>query len=409
MEAINQLWRSRCSENFRRQLRYWNLIGKNSGLMFFVYAMILAGAFYYKKWLDSLPAHFPGGLLLTLLFTLLVVPSPIRTFLQRADCVFLLPAESELNSYFVKSCLYSFAMQSLLLSVFLIISAPLYFQQSGNSETAYLIAALAIFAAKGWNIYCHWREQRIDETKPLIILRTFLSFLLLFAVLNGMRWVAYLSCAAVMLVISFLLFEKQAARGLLSWERLIAMETRQEMKFLRFANLFTDVPKLRRHVRPRIWLTRFVPARGFDRNEVYRQLFLKTFIRADDYFGIYCRLNIIGCLTVYFVSMGIWTLFLIASLVYLTGLQLLPLWRYSFPQALEGMYPVKKSYKKKAFTRLLIGLLAAESVLLSISGLLADGRFLNLLLYLISGLGVSLVFVFGYVRHLFEKEGTQRQ
>ncbi|MFT8318709.1 MAG: ABC transporter permease [Sporolactobacillus sp.] len=397
---MNELWGRRCSENFGKQLRYWNLIGKNSGLMFFVYAMILAGGFYYKKWLDSLPPHFPAGLLLTLLFTFLVVQSPIRTFLQRADLVFLLPAETELKSYFRKSCIYSFFMQSLVLLVFLIIGAPLYFH-SGASH--YLFASLAVFVVKAWNVDGYWAQQRIPDALPLTLLRTALSFLFLFSVFERVSLLVPAVSLLVLLFCTVVLFHRQAAAGLMNWARVIEMDERQAMKFLRFANLFTDVPQLRRRIRARKWLTRFFPINHFEPQEVYRQLFIKTFIRSDDYLGMYSRLTLIGGLVGYAAHFGYFTVFIVVSALYLTGIQILPMWHQSFPQALEGMYPIPRLIKKKAFIRLAFLLLAAEDLLISAACALRDYNLLAFLLFLVSGALVDYLFTYGYMARKLSK------
>ncbi|MFT8391480.1 MAG: ABC transporter permease [Sporolactobacillus sp.] len=405
MEELNDLWRRRCRDNFSMQLRYWNLISKNSGLMFFVYAMLLAGAFYYKQWLDSLPPQFPSGWLLAAGFTALVIVSPIRTFLHRADTVFLLAAEGRMAGYFVRSCIYSFAVQSLLLAGCLVIGAPLYFHGTGANSYPYGFITLVLFIVKAWNVYVHWLEQRIEDVFPFVLLRCALTFLLLEALFNAQPWVMPLTCFAVMVIATFILYRRQASTRLLNWERLLSMENREAMHFLRFANLFTDVPQLRRHVRERRWLTRWFPVRLFDQADVFRQLFIKTFCREDDYFGLSLRLTLIGIVTIYFLAFGPWTALISASFVYLTGLQLLPLWRHPFPQALEGMYPVARAQKKTAFIQFLFYLLSGESVILTVAASFSGIGVESSGLVFIAAMAISLLCAFRIAPSMIEKEG----
>lgn len=396
MVQLSKLWEKRCSDNFQMQLRYWNLIGKNSGLMFFLYAMVIIGSFYYKKWLDGLPAEFPGALLLCAVLTLLSIRSPVRTFTRPADQVFLLPMEAHLSGYFRKSRVYSFIMQCLVLFLILLVGAPLY-MHSGGTIRSWIVAAAAVFAAKAWNIDCHWQEQFIRYVFPLKLLRWGLTFLLLSMAFFRFPWIAALFCLLVMILSSVFLYHRQADSGLLNWGSVIEMEERQAMHFLRFANLFADVPRLRHRVKARRLLSGLFPVRSFNRAAVYQQLFVKTFIRSDDYLGMYVRLTLIGSLAC-LLPVGYYTAFLVGSVVYLTGLQLLPLWKHPFPQALTGLYPVPDAFRQHSFVRFVFILLSVQSLLLSIFAAIGAGSPAGFPLFLAAGLAVSLIFSSVYIR-----------
>lgn len=398
MVELKHLWQKRYRDNFQMQLRYWNLIGRNSGLMFFVYAMILIGGFYYKKWLDLLPAHFPGTLIVSLILTIVCVHAPIRTFIQRADLVFLLPVEAELDDYFRKSCLYSFLVQSVTLMMVWVISAPLYFQSTGQGSSAFFVGVVILLGAKGWNIACSWREQFIDDIVPLYLLRICLSFLFLYFALSYQSWFVLTICITVMLLAGFFLFHRQAAGALLRWQHLLESDTRQAMQFLRFANLFTDVPRLRRRTRPRSIISRMFPVRRFEEREVFKQIFIKTFVRSDDYLGMYVRLSVIGALLGYFLNMGYASVFIVISVIYLTGLQLLPIWSHPFPHALADLYPVPEKFKDEPFVRMVMTLLVAQSVLLSGAAALGARSFVGFILFLCSGIIVSVFFSTVYTK-----------
>lgn len=396
MDELKGLWKKRRNAHFRQALRYWNLIGKNSGLMFFLYAMVIISGFYYRRWLESLPRNFPGLLLVSVILALFTVRSPIRTFLVKADAVFLLPAEAELGAYFRSSRRYSFCFQSTVLVLIQIICWPLYLYTAGRDGAPFLLVAAVLLAVKAWNMDSHWQEQYIRDTMPLKVLRCGLSFLLIYGVAGGLPLLASVICAAVMLAVSGLLFHRQASHGLLDWYRVIEMDNRQELQFLRFVNLFADVPRLRHSVHPHRLISALFPVRSFRSDRIYPQLFLKTWIRADDYFARYLRLTVVGMLAGYFLNNGMYTVFVVVSVIYLTGLQLLPLWSHPFPQALEGLYPVASAVKRKSFVRLVFILLAVQTVLLSLAGAAGPGRLALLPVFLAGGGLISLLFTYVY-------------
>lgn len=406
MAELIRLWRRRRADNFQMQLRYWNLIGKNSGLMFVLYAAVIIGGFYYKRWLDVLPQAFPAALAVTAVLSVPAVRSPIRTFMQPADKVFLLPVEAELGGYFRMSRMYSFIFQSLFLIFFLLICAPLYAKSSAGAASYWIVAAAAI-AVKGWNIDCRWQEQSIDGTVPLKIIRFGFSFLFLYGFAGGLNLAVPAVCAAAMLISSIFLFRRPAGRSLLKWDRVIDMDNKQEMQFLRFANLFTDVPRLRHRVKARRLISALFPVRSFDEESVYRQLFIKTFLRADDYFGIYLRLTAIGALVCFFVNNGYYTALATAAFVYLTGLQLLPLWYHPFPQALAGLYPIAGRLRRRSFLKLIFSLFALQSLIMSLAGALGSRSPIGFLLFLAAGMAAGWLFTVAYTKQRLEKEDVR--
>lgn len=400
MDEMNTLWKKRCRDNFQMQLRYWNLIGRNSGLMFFIYAMILIGGFYYKKWLNLLPEHFPGTLIVSIVLSLVCSHAPIRTFIQRADLVFLLPAESELDGYFRRSKWYSFLIQSITLLLVLIISIPLYTHGSAAyGGSSLLLGAVVSLAAKAWTIDCSWQEQFIEDTVPLRFLRTVLTFCLFYFVLSHQPLYVIAACVAIMLFTLFFLFRRQASGALLRWNSMLESDNRQAMVFLRFANLFTDVPQLRRRTRPRRVLSRLFPIRHFEEKEVFEQLFIKTFLRSDEYLGMYMRLTVIGALLGYFLNIGWYSVFIVVSVVYLTGLQLLPIWSQPFPQALAGLYPIGERLKQDPFVQMIARLLIGQVVVLSAAAGVGAHSFIDFLFFLCIGFAVSLIFAYAYTKH----------
>ncbi|MCO7175863.1 ABC transporter permease [Sporolactobacillus kofuensis] len=398
MVELNKLWQKRFHDNFQMQLRYWNLIGRNSGLMFFIYAMILIGGFYYKKWLDVLPSHFPGVLIISVVLTLFCAHAPIRTFFQRADSVFLLPIESELKSYFRKSRVYSFMVQSVFLFLIWMISYPLYLQSTGSGADAFIVETAALIAVKAWNINCSWQEQFIEDILPVQLLRTGLTFFFIYFVLSHQSWLVMIVCILVMLLATVFLFYRQAGHSLLNWYRVLESDDRQAMQFLRFANLFTDVPRLRRQMHPHRLVSRLFPIRRFDEDEVFAQLFIKTFIRSDDYLGMYVRLSVIGALIGYFLNIGYASVFVVISIIYLTGLQLLPLWDHPFPQALTGLYPIQESNKRQPFVAIIFNLLLGQSLVLSFAAALGARSLTSFVFFFALSSAVSWLFARVYTK-----------
>ncbi|MBM7643823.1 ABC-2 type transport system permease protein [Scopulibacillus daqui] len=396
MDKIEALWNRRRSEYWKMASRYWKLITMNSGLTFVLYVILIVGSIYYKKWLDTLTPSFPSALLIALAVGIFVIRSPIRTFIESADLVFLLPLETQLEIYFKKSRLYSFQLQCVTIIVLLVLFSPLYFRMINHSFLALAASAILIFAAKWWNIDCKWQEQYIPQPFMIKLVRAVVSFGFVYAVVNGRLIFLVLILICVMAIIS-LISRRLANQRLLKWDRLLEMENKQLMILYRFANLFTDVPQLKGKVKPRFWLnalTQFT----YGQPSVFKMFYAKTFIRSHEYFGMFIRLTVAGMVIELFLTNGYSTYFILLAVMYISAVQLLTLWRHITPQALADLYPIHEQIKQQNYLQILFSLLVIQGVLLSIAGAVAVGSFISFIILLILSLALNAVFTLGYVR-----------
>ncbi|TCP29271.1 ABC-2 type transport system permease protein [Scopulibacillus darangshiensis] len=403
MDKIIALWYRRRSDYWKMALRYWKLVGKNSGLMFSLYVIIIVGSYYYKQWLDGLPDNFPSALLITVVAGIFVIRTPIRTFVQEADLVFLLPLEPRLNGYFRKSRQYSFLLQCVTLLFVMVIFSPLYFRTINPDFWGFAATLILIFGVKWWNVDTSWQEQFLQRPWESKLIRGCLSLLFLYSLLNGNHFIFVLLLIAVMFGFSFFYAHRQAQDRLLNWDRLLAVEHKQLMLLLKFANLITDVPEMKTRIKPRLWLNGLTNRFSYGQESVFKKYFLKTFIRAHEYFGIYIRLTIIGGIIEVLFTDGYATYFVLIAIVYITGLQLLTLWHHPTPQALTDLYPVADVLKQRSFVMILLNLLMIQGVVLGLIGAFVIGTFTSVILLVITGLFIAFLFSYGYVRRKIKK------
>ncbi|MFD2617182.1 ABC transporter permease [Terrilactibacillus laevilacticus] len=396
MDSLISLWQRRLRDYWIMASRYWGIIGKNSGLMFTLYVLIILGSVYYKKTLDQLPETFPVSLVLTVVFGFFVIRTPIRTFIQQADVIFLLPLESQMGRYFYKSCRYSFMLQCAIIIIVFVLFSPLYLKYPMHSVASYLLVLILAFFVKAWNMDCKWHEQYSDNPFLLKVIRGCLTLLFLYAVISQQPIVLAITYIIVMGLVSYFLFHRQRVNGVLHWDRLIAMENHQMMLLLRFTNLFVDVPQLKGRVKSRPWLNVFLKFRKFDKVHVFRYLYFSIFLRAEDYLGIYLRLTIVGAILSFYTDHDLFALFVILSVLYLTGLQLYGIFTRPVPQALAGMYPITKAVKIKSYCSIILICLFVQGLLLSIITTISHPRISFALLSMLITLVVSIGLSYGY-------------
>ncbi|WP_409294809.1 ABC transporter permease [Peribacillus sp. SCS-26] len=307
-------------------------------------------SFYYSEWVKTLTPEFPAGIIMAAVLGLAVTTSPILTFLKEADIVFLLPLETRLKSYFAKSIRVSFLLQGYILLMMLAAFMPMHFRVNSAALGDFIIALILLCVLKYLNLQVRFRilkydtvwHQHIDS-----VVRYCLNAACLYMFFTGAHLLLVLAIPVLFLLL-FLYFERETAGKPLKWERLISLEARRMGAFYRFANLFTDVPKLRERVARRKYLDWIVSAVPFRQNSSHLYLFSRTLIRSNDYLGLAVRLTVIGAV-ISLVFASIWAkLIVVLFALYLTGIQILPIARHHDNKLWLNLYPLPPAMKKKA-------------------------------------------------------------
>ncbi|WP_090995389.1 ABC transporter permease [Bacillus sp. 491mf] len=359
------LWK----ERFRYFLKETRTYGKyvfNDHLKFIFVFIIGAGAFYYQKWLQTLTPSFPTAVVMAVLLGLVLTAGSVQTLLKEADLVYLLPVEEKLKAYFVKAFQFTFTIQLYIVAMVSAALAPLYFQQMKQSGQTYIIIVLAIVLSKVWNLFVTWEKSymtdgRIHPTDWLI--RFVLNFFLVYFLVE--RASALYTGAIAFAMVIYLVFLQQKVKGKpLNWEYLIAEEGKKMMLLYRIANMFVDVPALKERVARRKWMDfvlQIVPNKS-----TYLFLFLRTFLRSGNYFGLYVRLLAIGGIILSFAPFLYVRLLVGAVFLYLIGYQLLSLWKHHRLKLWLDLYPVPEEAKMKDFLTLLCTLLCVGGAIFTV-------------------------------------------
>ncbi|SDH56194.1 ABC-2 type transport system permease protein [Alteribacillus persepolensis] len=386
---VVQLWKDRSKGFWGEAIRYLRLLG-NSGFMFSLYALFLAGGYFYPAFIEWLPDTFPAALVIAGLFTYLLTRCPIRTFLKRGDLVFLLPLEPRLQPFFRNSVMYSVIMQSVTIAVIFLLLGPL-FEDRVSPETSYFYSVLALLLlVNAWNNAARWAEVRLQEEEKRrlhagvrgVINAVFCGFLFTTAPF----WLIGAVCVIMACLYSFYHISLLRQHPL-KWEVLLEMEEKRLSAFYRFVQSFTDVPHIKMSVKRRRFLTAISDRLLWRSGSVYYVLYGKAFIRSGEYFGMYMRLLLVGALVMYafpydWFRLGVGLLFL-----YMTSVQLRSLWYHLDITIWPDLYPVSWKEKKSAFQLLLKQLLIFQTFLLAIIYWLVGTSLLPGFLLLAAGIG----------------------
>ncbi|MEC1599977.1 ABC transporter permease [Bacillus halotolerans] len=367
MNNMLDIWQSRLQEHIKETRMYMKYM-LNDHLVIVLIFFIAGAASWYSKWVRDIPTHFPSFWVMAVLFSLVLTGSYVRTLLKEADLVFLLPLEAKMEPYLRQAFVYSYVSQLFPLIALSLVAMPLYFAVTpGASLVSYAAVFVQLLLLKAWNQALEWRMtfQNDRSMKQMdLVIRFAANTLVLYFVFQSVyvyALVIYIIMAALYLYVS------SAAKGkTFKWESHIEYELRRKQRFYRIANLFTDVPHLKKQAKRRVYLDfllRFVP---FEQRKTFAYMFARAFLRSSDYLGIQVRLTVIFALIIMYASAspmiaGILTVFT----VFITGIQLLPLFGHFDHLALQELYPVKKEAKLKSYFSLLKTALSVQALLMA--------------------------------------------
>lgn len=390
MNALN-LWQDRVQSYWREAGRYLKLIG-NSGFLFTVYFLFIVGSYYYQQILEQLPEQFPTVELFTIVFLFILTRSRVRTFVKQADVVFLLPYEGKMGDYFRSAVRYSFFIQAFIVALFMLLLGPLFVLRIGTGIVFWTALAILLLA-KLWNVLSSWEEQRLQSRQERLshmALRACINAVLLYLLFSQAN-LLYVGAILVLMFGLYLLYWKKFSQSYsLKWDHLIQVEESMVMFFYRIANAFTDVPQLRNQVRERTYLSWLIPLLTGKNKSVYSYLMSRSFIRSNDYLGIYVRLVLVGAFVLYIIPSGWIQLAILVVFMHMVMMQLSTIWFHYDMNMWVDIYPSEPNGREKALTQLSLKLLGLAAVIQALSLFIWSDP-------LIATVGLAAGLIFAYI------------
>lgn len=402
MKTVLELWKTRLEEHVK-EIRSYSRYMLNDHLLIVMVFLLAGGALWYQSWLKELPDNFPAAILIAVIFAAVLVFSSVRTLFKEADLVFLLPLEEKMQGYLKKAKRYSYLQSLLPLIILYLVLGPLHLAVAGDG-TAYLFTGIVVLSLNASNIECEWHLSFSEEISSSYwdkAVRFALNAAILYLVLSGT--IVYAAAVGVLMTLLLMYYKKTAKGKGLKWDRLIKAEYRKKQAFYRLANLFTDVPKLKKEARRRAWLDWTLKNISYGKNSVYMYMLARAFIRGTDYLGLFIRLTVISGLILTFTDMSLLaSAVLAAGTIFLTGIQLIPLVKHYDMLSIPDLYPVPPELKLKSFTVLLRNILLVQGAVLS-AVLLAKAEWMEGAAALVCSVVFVWIFVNVYARQRIAK------
>lgn len=311
---------------------------------FTLFLLILLGALavQYAQFLQGHALKLWMRVLLLFLVSLIaLLPGRMATFVEAADKVFLLIQEQAVRRVLRMAWLRSLLFPGVVGAVLVLIAAPLL----RFSFLVIVIWWLLLLVVKGGLLALRLRQWEVN--------------------------------------------------GILQWERMIRYEENRKVSILRFFALFTTVKGVKAPSHRRKYLDFLLPKT----KRTYEYLLSRSFLRSGDYLGLTLRLLLLSVLALIFVHSALVAVILVGVLDALLLFQLFSLREAMDYQLLTRIYPLKKTAKRTAVSRILSRIMWTLTGIEMLVGL----AFLNQRLYLLLLLGISFVLIRIYLTQRLKK------
>jgi ABC-2 type transport system permease protein len=359
VNRIEKLWFDRLRSFWIEAMQYGSYVAR-SGFLAFLFGGFIVGIYFYNKTLETLTDSFPYAWITTPVLLAALAISPIRTFLKKADTIFLLPAEGKMDAYFRKSRIYSFLLQAIIVVIACLAVWPLYRHCLGVRTESLLLYLIFLLCTKALQIFSSWNEGRLVFKRPrtqIQILRWSFSILVVY-VLFGYG----LILAAILLLLAccvILLLFKRASLHAIPWDYLIQAEQKHQAAHYLFFSWFVDVPQRATQVKHRILLSKWTRLYDFKPSNTYLYLYTKALLRSE-LFSILLRVTLLGILLLVVITNDTARAFIYIMIIYISSIQISSLeqqHRYAF---WLHLYPLQQEWQVKALSKIIFTLLVFQ-------------------------------------------------
>lgn len=296
---ILHLWKGR-KQAFTKEIMPYLRYVWSSGFPAFLSLIGILSTIQYFKFIHNIPEGFPIELVAAIIFTPLVAYSPLRTWLNDADIIYIMPMEHRMKTYLKQSHIRSLRNGFIYLAIIVMLYWPVYIHASQYMP---ILLILLLTVLKLGNHYLAWKERQMAWSTERNLLRFFRWVITLLLIGGWLVAPLYLGTivVTVILVSVLLLLYRLEERHNFPWQRLITEEKNSVRRIYSFLSWFIDVKTRAPIVKQRNYLGWLISLVPYGKKYAFVYLNMITFIRTE-VCGICVRLLLLGGLVNYIAA-----------------------------------------------------------------------------------------------------------
>ena len=391
MSNIENIFSDRRKKEQELKLTYSKYIF-NSHLIMFLIIVLGAVLINYSKWIAiaSKVELYSVYTAATLAFSYYLVSTKIKTYIKEADAVFLLPLEKYYRKVGLKTVINSTVVHIITVVIFYFATKPIT-NLIGNIDRLSIFMLLIVII---WNNLLKYLQvihyKEIIWSKLLLFVVIFMQLLVVFFDDIAIR-IIYLISIIVLAVFTYYIMKnagnklnaKDQEKYVVNWNQAADYDKHRIESYLKFVNMFVDVPLSGVKVARRKYFDILLPKLtkdNFKKENSFKYYYYRVFLRQENTVYLALRLMLLAALVTFSFKNTYVSGLAIISYSYLTIIQLVPLYKQMSNNIWHSILPVSEDIKIKRYKQLLTSVMIVTTLLLGVvSILLASFSTMNIL------------------------------
>ena len=381
MSNIENIFSDRRKKEQELKLTYSKYIF-NSHLIMFLIIVLGAVLINYSKWIAiaSKVELYSVYTAATVVFSYYLVSSKIKTYIKEADAVFLLPLEKYYRKIGLKTVISSTIVHIITVIIFYFATKPIT-SLIGNIDRLSIFMLLIVII---WNNLLKYLQvihyKEVVWSKLLLFVVIFIQLLVVFFDDIAIR-IIYLISIIVLAVFTYYIMKnagnkliaKDQEKYVVNWNQAADYDKHRIESYLKFVNMFVDVPLSGVKVARRKYFDILLPKLtkdNFKKENSFKYYYYRVFLRQENTVYLALRLMLLAVLVIYSFKNTYVSGLAIISYSYLTIIQLVPLYKQMSNNIWHSILPVSEDIKIKSYKQLLTSVMIVTTLLLGVVSIL---------------------------------------
>lgn len=381
MSNIENIFSDRRKKEQELKLTYSKYIF-NSHLIMFLIIVLGAVLINYSKWIAiaSKVELYSVYTAATVVFSYYLVSTKIKTYIKEADAVFLLPLEKYYRKVGLKTVINSTVVHIITVVIFYFATKPIT-NLIGNIDRLSIFMLLIVII---WNNLLKYLQvihyKEIIWSKLLLFIVIFMQLLVVFFDDIAIR-IIYLISIIVLAVFTYYIMKnagnklnaKDQEKYVVNWNQAADYDKHRIESYLKFVNMFVDVPLSGVKVARRKYFDILLPKLtkdNFKKENSFKYYYYRVFLRQENTVYLALRLMLLAVLVIYSFKNTYVSGLAMISYSYLTIIQLVPLYKQMSNNIWHSILPVSEDIKIKSYKQLLTSVMIVTTLLLGVVSIL---------------------------------------
>ena len=381
MSNIENIFADRRKKEQELKLTYSKYIF-NSHLIMFLIIVLGAALINYSKWI-AIASQFElysVFIAATLAFSYYLISTKVKTYIKEADAVFLLPLEKYYKNVGKKTIINTTVMHVIAFVIFYFAVKPITSIIGTIDRIAICLLIMVILLNNLLKYFQIIHYKELIWVKILQFIVIFIQIISVFIVNTYILIADLVGIIALSYSTYYILKNAGSVRNaddqekfVVKWNEAAEYDKHRMESYLKFVNMFVDVPLSGVKVARRKYFDAILPKLtndNFNRDNSFKYYYYRVFLRQENTVFLALRLMLLAELIIFSFKNPYVSAAAIISYSYLTIIQLVPLYKQMSNNIWHSILPVNKSIKIDSFKKLLTNVMLITTILLALFAVL---------------------------------------